>query len=94
VRPRAVDWALFVLVTFEMLSGLFSLLVGRPEGRLLFYLHAGGGLALMLLLFWKFRRVVHRVTNPRNWEPATIVSILTSIGLTQAESVRGANKLK
>jgi hypothetical protein len=79
VRPRAVDWALFVLVTFEMLSGLFSLLVGRPEGRLLFYLHAGGGLALMLLLFWKFRRVVHRVTNPRNWEPATIVSILTSI---------------
>jgi DMSO/TMAO reductase YedYZ molybdopterin-dependent catalytic subunit len=79
MRPRAVDWSLFVLVIFEFASGLYSFLVGRPEGRWVFIVHAAVGLALIPLLVWKFRRVWPRVAEPRRWQPATLVSVLASI---------------
>lgn len=81
MRPRAVDWSLFLLVAFEFCSGLGSFLIGRPEGSWFFILHSVVGLAIVPLLFWKFRRVERRVTEPRRWQPATIVSVLTALAV-------------
>lgn len=81
MRPRAVDWALFLLTTIEFLSGLGSFLVGRPEGRLIFVLHSILGLAILLLQLWKLRRVYPRVIEPRRWQLATVVSVLTTIAV-------------
>jgi len=81
MRPRAVDWALFALVLFEFTSGLYSFLVGRPQGRWIFVLHAAVGLALILLLVWKFGRVWRRVAEPRRWQLATSISVAASIAV-------------
>ncbi|MEZ4865369.1 MAG: hypothetical protein R3C14_28935 [Caldilineaceae bacterium] len=81
MRPRAVDWALLFLVTVEFLSGLGSFLIGRPSGRALFVFHSGLGLAIVLLLFWKLRRVYRRVVVPTQWQPATGVSVLTTLAV-------------
>jgi DMSO/TMAO reductase YedYZ molybdopterin-dependent catalytic subunit len=74
MRPRIVDWSLFMVVTFQLLTGLGSLLVGRPAGRWIFYLHGAAGLGLIVLLFYKFRRVTRRLVRPVLWGPATLVS--------------------
>lgn len=79
MRPRALDWGLFLLVTFEAGTGLYSFLVGEPAGRWLFYVHGAAGFAFAVLLVWKFRRILPRITNRAQWEPATIVSILASV---------------
>ena len=79
MRARTVDWALLVLVTFEVVTGLISFTVGRPQGRLLFVIHGWVGLSIIVLLFWKLRRVSRRVTELRHWRPATIVSVLLSV---------------
>lgn len=79
MRPRAVDWGLFLLVTFEAGTGLYSLLVGETTGRWLFYVHGAAGFALTVLLVWKFRRILPRVTHRSRWEPATIISIVASV---------------
>lgn len=81
MHPRAVDWALFLLVAFEFCTGLGSFLVGRPEGRAFFVIHSIVGLSLILLLFWKLRRVQRRVTEPNRWQPATLVSVLTALAV-------------
>lgn len=74
--PRLVDWTLFALVCFEVVSGLVSLTLGRPEHRFLFYAHGIAGLTLVILLFWKLRRVRGRITNLSKWDRTTPVSIL------------------
>lgn len=79
MRARAVDWTLFFLIGFEFVSGLISFTVGRPEGRFLFVIHGVVGLALIVLLGFKFRRVYRRVTEPRRWQRATLVSLLVSL---------------
>ncbi len=79
MRPRVVDWALFALITFELLSGLVSFTIGKPEGRLLFVIHGMAGLAIIFLLVFKFRRVGRRVTQPRRWQWATLVSVLLAV---------------
>lgn len=79
MRARAVDWALFFCISFEILSGFGSFLAGRPEWRPLFVAHGVVGLAIVVLLAWKFRRVYRRVAEPRRWQWATAVSILLSL---------------
>lgn len=79
MRARTVDWALFILIAFELVSGLASFTVGKPEGRPLFVIHGMVGLSIVILLFWKLRRVRSRVLKPRRWEKATIVSILVAL---------------
>lgn len=81
MKARVVDWLLFIFVTIEFLSGLGSFLVGRPEGRAIFWFHTLLGLSILLLFVWKFRRVRVRVTEPRRWQLSTLVSVLTSIAL-------------
>lgn len=78
MKARAVDWLLFGFVTFEFISGLGSFLVGRPEGRAIFWIHTVVGLSTLLLLVWKFRRVGVRVTEVRRWQAATVISVLTA----------------
>jgi len=53
VNARAVNLAILLLLVLELASGLGSFLVGEPDGRWMFWLHRAGGLALVVLLFWK-----------------------------------------
>lgn len=71
-----VDWAILLLVGLEVGSGLVSLTAGTPDWGWLFVAHSVGGFALVALLFWKFRRVRHRVTNRSLWDGGTPVSLL------------------
>jgi DMSO/TMAO reductase YedYZ molybdopterin-dependent catalytic subunit len=89
MRPRLVDWSLLVLVLFEAGSGLLSFLKGKPENAWLFALHGMAGLAIVLLLFWKLRRVWPRVADPRRWDSATgaAVGALAFVLLTLATGV-------
>ncbi len=89
MRPRLVDWSLLVLVLFEASSGLLSFLHGRPENRWLFVLHGITGLAIVLLLFWKLRRVWRRLADRRRWDGATWASVaaLACVLLTIASGV-------
>jgi len=71
-----VDWAILVLVTLEVTSGLATLAVGTPDWWWLFVVHSVGGVTLVALLFWKFRRVRKRVTDRSLWDGGTPVSLL------------------
>jgi hypothetical protein len=77
--PRLVDAAILVLVAFEVGSGLVSLLVGTPDAGWLFVLHGIAGLSLVLLLFWKLRRVRGRVLRWGDWPRRTVVSVLLTV---------------
>jgi DMSO/TMAO reductase YedYZ molybdopterin-dependent catalytic subunit len=76
---RVVDGTILVLVTLEVISGLVSLVAGTPDWWWLFVLHSIGGLTLVVLLFWKLRRVRPRITRRSSWDGATPVSILLAI---------------
>ncbi len=73
--PALVDWAILALVGLEVCSGLVSLTVGTPAWGWLFVVHSVGGVTLVALLFWKFRRVRPRVTNRSLWDGGTPVSL-------------------
>ncbi|MCL4860500.1 MAG: molybdopterin-dependent oxidoreductase [Caldilineaceae bacterium] len=81
MRPRVVDWTLFILVTLATLSGFASFLVGLPKGWWVFMLHGAGGLAVVLPLVWKMRRVWPRLARPYRWERATVASLLTLLAV-------------
>ncbi len=53
IGPRAINVALLLLLTLELLTGLGGFLVGELGGRWVFWLHRAGGLALVVLLLWK-----------------------------------------
>lgn len=76
MRPRTIDWLLFVIVTFAVISGFTTFLVGRPDGQWLFVVHGMVGLALLLLLYWKLRRVVRRLVEPKRWDKYTFAALL------------------
>ena len=77
--PRLVDWSILVTVGFVAATGLLTLISGRPGDAVVFALHGAGGLALVLLLFWKLRRVRPRVTMRRAWDRHTPISILLAL---------------
>ena len=58
MSSRAVHLTILALLLLELASGLGSFLVGRPEGAWVFWLHALGGLSLVVLLTWKWRIVL------------------------------------
>src|SRR5919109_5353807 len=53
MSARALNVAILLLLLIELTTGLGSFLVGEPDGRWIFWLHRAGGLALVVLLFWK-----------------------------------------
>ncbi|MFT4882487.1 MAG: hypothetical protein ACI9HI_002513 [Salinirussus sp.] len=75
-QARLVDWSILVLVVLEVASGLVSLVAGTPDWGWLFVAHSIGGVTLVGLLFWKFRRVRKRVTTRSLWDGGTPVSVL------------------
>lgn len=83
MRPRLVDWTLYALVAAAVVTGLGSWLITDGQGRLIFYAHAVAGLAVVIPLIWKFRRVQPRVTHSRarDWKtPLSIMAALAAIG--------------
>ncbi|WP_435077513.1 molybdopterin-dependent oxidoreductase [Halococcus sp. AFM35] len=74
--PRLVDWSILITVGFAVATGMLTLVSGQPGDAVVFVLHGMGGLALVVLLFWKLRRVRPRVTNRAAWNRGTLVSIL------------------
>jgi DMSO/TMAO reductase YedYZ molybdopterin-dependent catalytic subunit len=74
-QPALVDWAILALVGLEVCSGLLSLTAGTPGWGWLFVGHSVGGVTLVGLLFWKFRRVRRRVTDLSLWDDGTPVSL-------------------
>ena len=77
---RVVDWGLLGLLIAALLTGLSTLLTGRPEGRGLFILHSGIGIAILPFLLWKLRRVLPRLIRPSCWDKATMFSLF-ALGL-------------
>ncbi|EMA42785.1 molybdopterin-dependent oxidoreductase [Halococcus saccharolyticus] len=74
--PRLVDWSILGAVCFAVATGLLGLVSGRTGDAWVFVTHGIGGLSLVLLLFWKLRRVRHRVTSRAAWDRYTPFSIL------------------
>jgi DMSO/TMAO reductase YedYZ molybdopterin-dependent catalytic subunit len=81
LRPRVVDWSLFTLVLLSVISGFGSFLVGKPDGRWVFVMHGAAGLALIVLLAWKIRRVWPRIVNWRRWDGATWGAVATLLAV-------------
>lgn len=79
MRPRLVDWTLFVLATFVAASGFGAWLLLDEQAAPIIAIHAAAGLAILVPLAWKFRRVQPRVTRTGAWDWKTPLSILTAI---------------
>ncbi|MCY3567049.1 MAG: molybdopterin-dependent oxidoreductase [Chloroflexi bacterium] len=58
MSPRATNHAILFLLSVELLSGLISFTVGRPESEWVFWLHGIGGFSLVGLVIWKYRIVL------------------------------------
>ena len=74
--PSLVDWTALALVLAAVATGLLGFL--RP-GWLVVAVHGAGGLALVLVLAWKLRRVRGRLTSPAAWDRTTPVSVLAAL---------------
>jgi len=82
--PRLVDWSLFALVGFEVVSGLVSFTLGTPDWWPVFWAHRIAGLTLIPVLGFKLARVRHRLTDSGRWRPSTALSALTLIAAVGA----------
>jgi len=73
--PRLVDWAILAAVGIALATGLLGLVTGDPSGAWVFVAHGVAGLLLLPLLFWKLRRVRHRLSRDA-WDRTTPASVL------------------
>jgi cytochrome b561 len=77
-HPRLVDWSILGCVLLETTTGIVSLGAGAPSQWPLFWVHRVVGVTLVVLLFFKLRRVRPRLRRGR-WGRATPVSVLTAV---------------
>jgi len=75
---RAVDWAILTVVLLQALTGVSSILVGRPEGSWVVASHGIGGLALVVLIGLKLWRVRRRL-RPRRLRREMWSSVLAGV---------------
>ncbi|MEF8853315.1 MAG: molybdopterin-dependent oxidoreductase [Haloarculaceae archaeon] len=76
--PRVVDASLLVAVVVLLATGVASLVSGRPTGAWVFDVHVVAGLATVVLLAWKLRRVRHRVA-PDRLDATRGISVLLAV---------------
>ena len=85
MTSRAVNLAIFAIVLAEFASGVFSLLGGtlwvRPDGAWLFWTHRIGGLALAVLLAWKWRIVLRSYQRHGLTLMTALAALLTTLFL-------------
>jgi hypothetical protein len=79
MRPRVVDWSLLVLVLLGIGTGLWSFLIGDPQGRVLFIAHGALGIAILGVIAAKLRRVTPRLVSPRGQRLSMVIGVLTAI---------------
>ena len=84
MRPRWVDWTLFALTAFIAGSGFASWLLLDPQAAPIIVIHAVAGVAILVPLFWKLKRVEPRITHARAWDWVTPLSIGAAIAATGA----------
>jgi hypothetical protein len=78
MSARAVNLSILILVGAELLSGLGGFLVGTPDGRWVFWVHAAGGLTLALLVPWK-TAIALRSFARRGWGAWSAMPVLLSV---------------
>jgi DMSO/TMAO reductase YedYZ molybdopterin-dependent catalytic subunit len=71
VTPRGTDWTIALAVAVLGATGVLTLFAGSPGSAWVFSLHAAAGFSLLLVLWWKFRRVLRRLVDPRRWDRRT-----------------------
>lgn len=76
--PRLVDWTVLGAVAVALLSGITSLVSGRPGDWWIFAVHGVAGFVLLVALYWKLRRVRPRLTRG-TWTPTVVVSVVLTI---------------
>ncbi|QLH77819.1 molybdopterin-dependent oxidoreductase [Halosimplex rubrum] len=81
--PRVVDASLLGAVVLLLATGAVSLVSGRPAGAWVFDVHAVAGLATVVLLAWKLRRVRHRL-RPGALDATRLLSALLGVVATAA----------
>jgi DMSO/TMAO reductase YedYZ molybdopterin-dependent catalytic subunit len=88
VAARVTDWGLAVLVAALVASGALTLFAGSPSDAWVFAAHDVLGIAIVLLLAVKMRRVWRRVIRLARWDRRTIVGVLGTV-LAAAALVSG-----
>ena len=85
MTPRGTDWSLASLVALGFATGALTLFAGAPGDAWVFAIHGVAGVAVVLVLVWKLRRVRPRLA-PARWERRTVagaaalVLVLTALG--------------
>lgn len=79
MRARLVDWSLLILTLLGILTGLWSFLIGDPQGRWLFVAHGALGLAIVGVLIAKVRRVTPTVLARKGRRLSALVGISTAL---------------
>src|SRR5262249_51475744 len=76
VTARGTDWGLAALVAALVASGALTLFAGSPGDTWVFAAHDGLGVAIVLLLVTKLRRVWPRVAQTARWDDKTPIALL------------------
>jgi DMSO/TMAO reductase YedYZ molybdopterin-dependent catalytic subunit len=71
VTPRGTDWSLALATLVLAATGVLTLFAGSRGAAWVFSVHAAAGFSLLFLLWWKFRRVLGRLVDPRRWDRRT-----------------------
>ena len=79
MTARGTDWGLAALVAALVASGALTLFAGSSGDGWVFAAHDALGLAIVLLLMFKLRRVWPRLLKPAGWERRTIAGALGTL---------------
>lgn len=88
VTARVTDWGLAALVAALVASGALTLFAGSSGDAWVYDAHDALGIAILLLLVVKLRRVWLRLLRPERWDRATIAGA-SAVLLTVAALITG-----
>jgi hypothetical protein len=90
VTARVTDWGLAALVLCLIATGVLTLFAGSADDAWVFAAHDALGVAIVLLLVVKLRRVWSRVAAAARWDRRTMVGVL---GIVFAAGALGSGVL-